>query len=71
MKKVLISIIKLYQKTPFRSHSYCRFYPTCSNYTIDAINKHGSVKGVFLGIKRILKCRPLGKRGYDPVPDKE
>ena len=67
MKKIIISLINLYQKTPLHSHSYCRFYPSCSNYMIDAIDEYGSIKGVFLGIKRILRCNPFGKSGYDPV----
>ncbi len=71
MKKILISIIKLYQKMPISSHYNCRFIPSCSEYGIEAINKYGSLKGSFLTIKRILKCNPLTKPGYDPVPDKE
>lgn len=67
MKKIIICLINLYQKTPLHSHSYCRFYPSCSNYMIDAIDEYGSIKGVFLGIKRILRCNPFGKSGYDPV----
>ncbi len=69
MKKILIKIINLYQITPLHCHSKCRFTPTCSEYTKEAIILHGSFKGVFLGIKRILRCNPLGKWGYDPVPN--
>tara|TARA_A100001234_G_scaffold3000_1_gene2412 strand:+ start:1647 stop:1802 length:156 start_codon:yes stop_codon:yes gene_type:complete len=47
--------------------SSCRFTPTCSEYTKQAITKHGIIKGTFLGIKRISKCHPWGKSGYDPV----
>lgn len=46
----------------------CRFQPTCSEYFIEAIEKHGSVKGSLLSVKRIMKCHPLGPHGYDPVP---
>lgn len=46
---------------------HCKFYPTCSEYTKQAIIKYGSVKGSFLGIKRILKCNPFSKGGYDPL----
>ena len=65
-------MIKLYQKIPGDFHNSCRFQPTCSNYMIDAINEYGSIKGVFLGIKRILRCNPFNKKyGYDPVIKKE
>ena len=68
MKKVLISLIKIYQKIPGNFHNNCKFYPTCSNYMIDAINEYGSIKGVYLGIKRILRCNPFNNEsGYDPV----
>lgn len=67
--KALVRIIKLYQKTPLSSHSYCKFQPTCSNYAIEAINEYGSIKGSALAIKRILRCNPFNKKsGYDPVP---
>lgn len=68
MKNFLISLIKLYQKTPLSTHSLCKYYPTCSNYGIEAIDRFGAIKGSFLTIKRILKCNPLSKGGYDPVP---
>lgn len=69
---LLIKIIKGYQNNPFRIKGLCRFYPTCSEYTIEAIKEHGSVKGSFLGFKRILRCNPFNnKNGYDPVPTKE
>ena len=68
MKYFLVGIIKIYQLTPLHSHSLCRFQPTCSNYMTEAIKKYGCIKGLFLGIKRILRCHPKGKTGYDPVP---
>lgn len=46
----------------------CRFYPTCSEYAIMAVRKHGAIKGLFLAIKRVLRCNPLFRGGYDPVP---
>lgn len=46
----------------------CRFSPTCSQYTIEALRKHGPVKGLWLAIRRILRCNPWGGSGYDPVP---
>lgn len=72
MKKILIKLIKFYQILPLYSHSRCRFYPTCSNYAIEAINTHGAFKGTILSIKRILKCNPFNKKsGIDLVPPKK
>ena len=67
IKRGLISLIKLYQKTPLSSHANCKYIPTCSNYAIDAIETYGSIKGLFLSVKRILKCNPFSKGGLDPV----
>lgn len=52
---------------PFHSHSMCKFTPTCSNYGIEAIKTYGSIKGTILTIKRIIRCNPLSKGGYDPL----
>lgn len=69
---LLIKIIKGYQYNPFRIKGLCRFHPTCSEYTIEAIREYGSFKGSFIGFKRILRCNPFNKKyGYDPVPTKE
>lgn len=68
MKKISIKLIKIYQKIPGFWHDTCRYYPTCSNYAIEALNKYGFIKGWYLAIKRILKCNPFGGSGYDPVP---
>ena len=72
MKKIINLIIKTYQITlsPLLG-SNCRFNPTCSEYTIQAVNEHGVYRGLILGVKRISKCHPLGPKGYDPVPDKK
>lgn len=70
MKNILIKLIKLYQKIPGKFHNNCRFTPTCSNYAIEALEKHGTIKGIFLTIKRLLKCTPWGGYGYDPVPER-
>jgi putative membrane protein insertion efficiency factor len=75
MKTILIApllfIIKLYQKliSPFFPSS-CRFQPTCSHYTKEALLSHGPFKGSYLGVKRILRCQPWGGSGHDPVPEK-
>ena len=71
MKKILIFLIRTYQKIPGNFHNRCRFQPTCSNYAIEAITEYGSIKGSYLSIKRILRCNPFSrKHGYDPVPIK-
>ena len=71
MKKLLIKLIELYQKHISlwleSKNIRCKFYPTCSEYTKQAIEKYGVVKGVGLGIKRIIKCNPFSKGGYDPL----
>ena len=67
MKELSIKLIKIYQSIPGNFHASCRYYPTCSNYTIMALEKYGFIKGWYLGIKRILRCNPFGKSGYDPL----
>ncbi len=49
----------------------CRFYPTCSSYAIEALKKHGIIRGIWLTIKRLIKCNPWGGQGFDPVPPKK
>jgi putative membrane protein insertion efficiency factor len=68
MKQVFVLLIKFYQLaiSPWKSPC-CRFVPTCSEYAILAIEKYGVSKGVWLGVKRILKCHPFHSGGYDPV----
>ena len=68
MKYVMIFMIKLYQKfiSPLLG-SNCRFLPTCSQYSLEAINKYGAIKGGFLSVKRISKCHPFHPGGYDPL----
>ena len=63
MKNKVISFIRKYQRIPGRFHYNCKFYPTCSEYTIEALEKYGTLKGLFLGFKRILKCNPFSKCG--------
>ncbi|MBN1783940.1 MAG: membrane protein insertion efficiency factor YidD [Alphaproteobacteria bacterium] len=71
-KTVLLKFIRLYQilLSPVFGRN-CRFTPSCSDYTTQAIEKHGVLKGSKLAAKRLCKCHPWGKSGYDPVPDKE
>ena len=65
MKSIAIKLIELYQATPLHIHSMCRFVPTCSEFTQMKINEYGFIKGSYLGIKRILRCHPFGKSGFD------
>lgn len=69
LKYIFIYIIKFYQRfiSPLKP-SCCRFYPTCSQYALEAIVKYGSIKGSYLAMRRVLKCHPLNPGGYDPVP---
>lgn len=78
MKKIILICIGIYQKTLSPDHGFfknihsatkykCRFYPSCSVYTTDAINKYGITKGVFEGMKRVGRCHPWSAGGYDPV----
>ncbi len=69
MRQILILLIRGYQYliSPLFPPA-CRFHPTCSHYTSEAIAKHGALAGAWLGIKRILRCNPWNSGGYDPVP---
>ena len=69
MKTLLILPIRFYQRfiSPLLPPA-CRFTPTCSQYAIEAIQKHGALKGLYLAIRRLLRCHPRGGSGYDPVP---
>lgn len=68
MKNIAIFIINIYQKISRFFPKNCRFYPTCSEYTKQSILKYGLLRGIFLGMKRIVKCHPFNPGGYDPVP---
>jgi len=69
MKQILIVLIKFYRAaiSPYR-RPCCRYYPTCSQYALEALKKYGALKGGWLAFCRILRCNPLHKGGYDPVP---
>jgi len=76
LNQTALKIIRLYQKTLSFDHGllsylypygYCRFRPTCSDYTYQAIERYGIIKGSFLGVKRVLKCNPFHQGGHDPV----
>ena len=71
MKKLLIILIGLYQKyiSPLKKPC-CKYYPTCSRYAVEAIEKHGAIKGVILAAWRIMRCNPWSMGGVDYVPDK-
>lgn len=70
MRKVFIMLVRFYQKviSPLKKPS-CRFYPTCSTYSIDAFKKHGAIKGLYLTLRRVLRCNPFNPGGIDYVPD--
>lgn len=73
IKKAMIFLIRTYQMTlsPRFSHGSCRYTPTCSQYAIEAIEIHGILKGSLLSVRRILRCNPFFKGGWDPVPPKK
>lgn len=78
MKKVILFLIKIYKKfiSPIKKNfsimfgfneTKCKYYPTCSEYTRQAVEKYGVFHGLFIGIKRIFRCNPFSKGGYDPL----
>lgn len=68
MRKLVVQLLRLYKRlvSPWLP-SACRFYPTCSEYMCEAVVKYGSWKGVWLGLKRLLRCHPFHEGGFDPV----
>lgn len=77
---IVLVLIRIYQKTlsfdhgfikRFYPNGYCRFYPTCSEYGYQSIERHGLIKGGWLTIKRIIRCNPFNKGGIDEVPEKK
>lgn len=72
MKTILLGIIRLYQMTLSRSlPPTCRFTPSCSQYSFEAIDRYGALQGGWMAVKRISRCHPFNPGGYDPVPDPE
>ena len=67
IKSVLLALIRFYRKY-MRHAPCCRFTPTCSQYALEALEKYGAIKGSWLAFRRILRCHPFHKGGYDPVP---
>jgi len=69
MRGILLFLIRFYQTalSPFAGHC-CRFFPTCSDYALEAVKKHGAWRGFFLSLKRVAKCHPFHSGGSDPVP---
>ena len=69
MKRILLALIRAYRRwISTLKKPCCRFYPTCSAYALEAIEKYGALRGGFLALRRILKCHPFHPGGYDPVP---
>lgn len=70
MKRVMIKGFRFYQKfiSPLKTHPTCIYIPTCSQYAIEAVEKYGALKGSYMATKRILRCNPFAKGGFDPVP---
>jgi putative membrane protein insertion efficiency factor len=64
-----IGLVRVYQAVgrPFFG-GHCRFHPTCSDYAVEALQRHGALRGSYLAVRRLLRCHPLGGAGYDPVP---
>jgi uncharacterized protein len=72
MKRILMGMIRFYQRYISRlTPPSCRFYPTCSHYGLEAVQVHGAGKGLYLTVRRLLKCHPFHPGGIDPVPEKK
>ncbi|MFW2382626.1 MAG: membrane protein insertion efficiency factor YidD [Acidimicrobiales bacterium] len=69
IKRALLKLINLYRATAAVRTPRCRYIPSCSAYTAEAIELHGAARGSWLGVKRICRCHPLGSHGFDPVPE--
>ncbi len=71
-QRVVLAPIQFYRRflSPLKPHPTCRFSPTCSRYAVDAIRTHGVARGLYLAVKRVLKCHPFHPGGHDPVPSR-
>jgi hypothetical protein len=67
--RIGVSLVHVYQGVSAGRPSGCRFYPSCSEYAAEALTAHGALKGTWLTLRRLSRCRPFGGRGYDPVPE--
>ena len=72
MKRLLILLIRFYQQaiSPYK-RACCKYYPTCSNYALQAVERFGAFRGFFMAAYRVLRCNPFSRGGYDPVPEKK
>jgi len=71
MRRVVLLPIRFYQYaiSPFMA-PHCRYYPTCSEYTAEAVTRYGALRGLWMGARRVSRCHPWAEGGYDPVPEK-
>ena len=67
--RFLLAAIRFYQRATAARVAPCRFYPSCSQYALEAVSKHGALRGAVLALRRVAKCRPLGPHGIDLVPE--
>ena len=71
MKQLLMAMVRFYQKhiSPLKPSGTCKYIPTCSQYALEALERHGALKGTLLAVWRVLRCNPFSEGGYDPVPE--